>query len=84
MGLYYKAQWRMSRKPSESASGQTDTHPDVCMVQGRLGRDPESDGSLAAHLLRLRDPDTGAPISDARLLPHIGVPCPEPWTPIRH
>ena len=49
-------------------------------VQSRIGSDPpESDGSLAAHLLRLRDSNTGQKISDERLLPHVGCISPPFW-----
>lgn len=52
----------------------------VAWVQDRIGSDPpESDGSLAAHLLRLRDPNTGQKISDDRLLPHVGCISPLFW-----
>ena len=33
----------------------------------------DDDVSLAAHLLRLRDPITGGPLSDDRLLPEIAT-----------
>eukprot|EP00208_Stichococcus_sp_RCC1054_P002339 CAMPEP_0206139828 /NCGR_PEP_ID=MMETSP1473-20131121/7467_1 /ASSEMBLY_ACC=CAM_ASM_001109 /TAXON_ID=1461547 /ORGANISM="Stichococcus sp, Strain RCC1054" /LENGTH=576 /DNA_ID=CAMNT_0053533745 /DNA_START=97 /DNA_END=1827 /DNA_ORIENTATION=+ len=43
-------------------------------VKERIGSDPpDSDGSLAAHLLRLRDPKSGQKICDERLLPHVGI-----------
>jgi hypothetical protein len=31
--------------------------------------------SIGARMLRLRDPDTGNPLPDERLLPHIGMIC---------
>jgi hypothetical protein len=45
-------------------------------MQQRLGTDPPlSDQSLGAYLMRLRDPKTGQPLPDERLLPHIGMIC---------
>ena len=39
-------------------------------MRSRLGDSPpESDVSLGAHMLRLRDPNTGRPLPDKRLLP---------------
>lgn len=43
-------------------------------LRQRLGPDPPlSDQSIGAHMLRLRDPATGRPLPDERLLPHIGM-----------
>ena len=54
-------------------------------VQSHIGSDPpESDGSLAAYLLRLRDPSTGQKISDERLLPHVGCISPFFWLLLPH
>ena len=36
---------------------------------------PEDDMSIGARMLRLRDPETGNPLPDERLLPNIGVIC---------
>lgn len=36
---------------------------------------PLSDQSLGAYMMRLRDPKTGQPLPDERLLPHIGMIC---------
>lgn len=45
-------------------------------MQQRLGTDPPlSDQSLGAYLLRLRDPKTGRPLPDKRLLPQVGIIC---------
>ena len=39
-------------------------------MRRRLGdAPPESDASLGAHMLRLRDPKSGRPLPDERLLP---------------
>jgi hypothetical protein len=45
-------------------------------MQQRLGTNPPlSDQSLGAYMMRLRDPKTGQPLPDERLLPHIGMIC---------
>ena len=36
---------------------------------------PVADQSLGAFMMRLRDPKTGQPLPDDRLLPHIGMIC---------
>jgi hypothetical protein len=36
---------------------------------------PISNQSLGAYMMRLRDPKTGQPLPDERLLPHIGMIC---------
>jgi fatty acid synthase len=43
-------------------------------MQQRMGTSPPlSNQSLGAYMLRLRDPKTGQPLPDERLLPHIGM-----------
>jgi hypothetical protein len=46
--------------------------PGALQVKARGPPAPE-DGSVAAHLLRLRDPATGAPLPDAALAGEFGV-----------
>ena len=41
-----------------------------------MGTNPSmADQSLGAYMMRLRDPKTGQPLPDERLLPHIGMIC---------
>ena len=42
-------------------------------VQAREAAGELRDSSIAAHLLRARDPSTGRPLPDARLVPEVGI-----------
>ena len=54
---------------------QADSKTHRCGVLQMRARGPpaEDDDSLAAHLLRIRDPNTGQPLSDEWLLPQVSV-----------